>query len=40
MALYKEGNGYGKFGRCFMCGKEASHYLKDDYLPICGLGCK
>jgi hypothetical protein len=28
MPLFKEEHGYGKFGKCFSCRKEANHYLK------------
>ena len=42
MATYKEENEHrlGKFGRCFYCRREAGHYLKEEWLPICGLNCR
>ena len=40
MALFNEENGFGKFGKCFYCRKEASHYIKEEWLPICSLNCR
>jgi hypothetical protein len=40
IAVYKEDNGFGKFGKCFCCRREANHYSKEEWLPICSLGCR
>lgn len=40
MPLFPEKNGFGKFGRCFMCKNEAFHYMKEEFIPICSISCK
>jgi hypothetical protein len=38
--VYVESGSFGKFGRCFICRKEAGHYMKDEFVPICSISCK
>jgi hypothetical protein len=38
--VYPESGSFGKFGRCFICRKEANHYMKDEFVPICSINCK
>jgi hypothetical protein len=40
MPVYAESGSFGKFGRCFICRREAGHYMKDEFVPICSISCK
>lgn len=37
---YAESDGFGKFGKCCLCRREANHYTKEECAPVCSMACK